>query len=363
LTARTQLTQPSGKEAELYRNLPNGRVQCTACARNCQIGEGQVGFCGVRGVVGGKLYLLVYGKVMAGHIDPIEKKPVVHYHPGSKVFSIATSGCSWACSYCQNSDISQLRKIEGVDATPEELVDSAVSHGCEGMAYTYNQPTIFMEYARDVGKLARSKGLFNIFVSNGYDTPETVAMMDDFLDCVTVDFKGSGETSFVRKYIAIPNADPIFQSLLDVKRRAKVHVEITDLIVPRVGDSLEAAERLCRWVYENLGPDVPVHFLRFHPDYKMMDIPATPVKTLERHVSVGRKAGLNYVYIGNVPGHPDENTCCPGCKAVLIKRFGYEILEYNLDAKNRCKSCGYKTPIVGPLSKSFADERFVPVIS
>jgi len=363
LPARTQLTQPSGKEAGLFRNLSNGRVQCTACARNCQIGEGQVGFCGVRGVVGGKLYLLVYGRVMAGHIDPIEKKPVVHYRPGSKIFSIATSGCSWACAYCQNSDISQLRKIEGIEATPEELVESAVSHGCEGMAYTYNQPTIFMEYARDVGRLARSRGLFNIFVSNGYDTPETVAMMDDFLDCATVDFKGSGETSFVRKYIAIANADPIFQSLLEVKKRAKVHLEITDLIVPRVGDSLEAAEKLCRWVYDNLGPDVPVHFLRFHPDYKMMDFPATPVQTLEKHVAVGRKSGLNYVYIGNVPGHPDENTHCPGCKSVLIKRFGYEILEYNLDAKNRCRACGYSTPIVGPLSKSFAEDRFVSVIS
>ena len=207
-TAR--LLAPSGKEAELYRNLASGRVQCTACARNCQIGEGQVGFCGVRGVVGGKLYLLVYGRVMAGHIDPIEKKPVVHFHPGSKIFSIATSGCSWACSYCQNSDISQLRKIEGIEATPEEIVANALSYGCEGLAYTYNQPTIFMEYARDVGRIARSKGLFNIFVSNGYDTPETVGLMDQFLDCVTVDFKGSGETNFVRKYITIPNADPIF---------------------------------------------------------------------------------------------------------------------------------------------------------
>ena len=267
------------------------------------------------------------------------------------------------CSYCQNSDISQLRKIEGIEATPDELVASALSHGCEGMAYTYNQPTIFMEYARDVGRLARSKGLFNVFVSNGYDTPETVAMMDDFLDCVTVDFKGSGETNFVRKYIAIPNADPIFQSLLEIKKRAKVHVEITDLIVPQVGDSLEAAEKLCRWVYDNLGPDTPVHFLRFHPDYKMMDFPWTPVETLEKHVRIGRDAGLNYVYIGNVTGHPDESTYCPGCHKVLIKRYGYEIQEYNLDAKNRCNSCGYKTPIVGPLSKSYAEDRFVSVIS
>jgi pyruvate formate lyase activating enzyme len=324
--------------------------------------EGQVGFCGVRGVVGGKLYLLVYGRVMAGHIDPIEKKPVVHYRPGSKVFSIATSGCSWACLYCQNSDISQLRKIEGVEASPDEIVSNALTHGCEGVAYTYNQPTIFMEYARDVGRVARRKGLFNIFVSNGYDTPDTVKMMKDFLDCVTVDFKGSGETQFVRRYTSIPNADPIFQSLLEVKEKTGVHVEITDLIVPRVGESLEAAERLSKWVYDNLGPDTPIHFLRFHPDYKMADFPPTSVNTLEKHVAIGRRAGLRYVYIGNVPGHPDESTYCPGCKGVLIKRYGYDILEYNIDSRNRCRFCGYLTPIVGPLSASYKDERFMSVM-
>jgi pyruvate formate lyase activating enzyme len=363
LSLSSRLTEPSGKEAELHRVLPNGKVQCIACARLCQIGEGQVGLCGVRGVVGGKLYLLVYGRVMAGHIDPIEKKPVVHYRPGSKIFSLATSGCNWLCRYCQNYDISQRRKIEGVEAAPEDMVSQALAYECEGLAYTYNQPTIFMEYARDVGRLARSKGLFNIFVSNGYDTPETVAMMDEFLDCITVDFKGSGETKFVRSYIGIPNSDPIYQSLLEIQRRGKVHIEITDLIVPEVGDSLEAAEKLCRWVYDNLGPDTPIHFLRFHPDYKMMDSPPTPVKTLEKHVAVGRKAGLNYVYIGNVPGHPDESTYCPGCKSVLVKRYGYEILEYNLDAKNRCRACGHQTPIVGPLSKSYSEDRFVSVIS
>jgi pyruvate formate lyase activating enzyme len=363
MSLSARLTKPSGKEAVLYRNLPSGRVQCTACARRCQIGGGQVGFCGVRGVVGGMLYLLVYGRVVAEHIDPIEKKPVVHYRPGSKVLSIATSGCSWACSYCQNSEISQLRKIEGVETTPEEIVENAVAHGCEGIAYTYNQPTIFMEYARDAGVLARSRGLFNIFVSNGYDTPETVRMMREFLDCVTVDFKGSGETSFARKYIAIPNADPIFQSLLEIKNHTHVRIEITDLIVPRVGESLEAAEKLCRWICDNLGPDTPIHFLRFHPDYKMMDFPRTPVGVLEAHHKIGKKAGLNYVYIGNVTGHPAESTYCPGCGKVLVKRYGYQILAYNLDKGNRCISCGHSTPIVGPLSPSYKEERFASVIS
>ena len=313
-------------------------------------------------MVGGKLYLLVYGRVMAGNVDPIEKKPLVHYRPGSKVFSIATSGCSWACLYCQNSDISQLRKIEGAEASPDEVVSNALAYGCEGVAYTYNQPTIFMEYARDIGRIARREGLFNIFVSNGYDTPETVGMMNDFLDCVTVDFKGSGDTQFVRRYISIPSAEPIFQSLLEVREKTKVHIEITDLIVPQVGESLEAAEKLSKWIYDNLGPDTPIHFLRFHPDYRMMDFPETPVKTLEKHVAIGKRAGLQYVYIGNVPGHRDESTYCPGCKKILIRRYGYEIREFNLDQQNRCRFCGYLTSIVGPLSESYKGSRFASVM-
>lgn len=362
MSALGPLTKPTGRPAELFHGLPNGKVQCTACARRCQIGEGQVGLCGVRGVVEGRLYLLVYGKVIAGHIDPIEKKPVIHYKPGSKIFSIATTGCSWLCSYCQNYDISQRRKIEGVDASPEELAQQAASLGCDGIAYTYNQPTIFIEYARDVGKLAHEKGLFNIFVSNGYDTPDTTAMMREFLDCVTVDFKGSGETSFVRRYIGIPDAEPIYQSLLDMKRYG-IHTEITDLIVPEVGDDLASAEKLCKWVFDNLGPDTPIHFLRFHPDYKMMGLPLTPVKRLEQHYDIAKRAGLNYVYIGNVPGHPAESTYCPGCGKVLIGRVSYEITEYNLDSKNRCKFCGYETPIIGPLSRSHKEDRFLSVIS
>jgi pyruvate formate lyase activating enzyme len=352
-----------GKRAELFRDLPNGRIQCTACARLCQIGEGQVGLCGVRGVVDGKLYLLVYGKIIAGHIDPIEKKPVVHYRPGSKIFSIATTGCNWLCQYCQNADISQRRKVEGTDATPRDVVSKASAYECEGMAYTYNEPTIFMEYARDVGRLARKKGMFNLFVSNGFDTPETIGMMNDFLDCITVDFKGSGKTEFVRRYIGVPDAEPIYESLLEIKAKTDVHIEITDLIVPGLGDDLADARHLCRWVNDRLGPDTPVHFLRFHPDYKLMGIGATPVETLEKHHKVGREAGLSYVYIGNVPGHPAESTYCPGCGRVLIGRFGYEIREYNLDARNRCRFCGYRTPIVGPLSKSAGEDRFIPVIN
>ncbi len=267
-----------------------------------------------------------------------------------------------AVSNCQNADISQRRKVEGIDVEPPDVVRMTLEQGCQGLAYTYNQPTIFIEFARDIGLLARKAGLINIFVSNGFDTPETVAEMNKFLDCVTVDFKGSGEIGFVRKYINIPSAEPIFQTLLEVRDKTKIHTEITDLIVPQVGDDLEAARKLSKWVYDNLGPDTPIHFLRFHPDYKMMEFPWTPVETLEKHCAVAKGEGLKYVYIGNVPGHPLEHTYCPGCSAIAIKRYGFDITGWYLDKENRCKKCGYKLAIVGRLESTYKDDRFYGVL-
>src|SRR3989304_5247358 len=192
------------KEAVLYERLPNHKVRCLACARYCEIGKDQIGLCGIRGNKEGKLVLFVYGKVAACHIDPIEKKPVTHYMPGTKVFSIGTTGCNWLCKYCINFDLSQRRKVEGADISPEEVVEKALLYRCQGIAYTYNEPSIFLEYARDCGVLARKKGLFNAFVSNGFATPESIKMMNEFLDCITVDFKGNGEQKFVRQYVGIP---------------------------------------------------------------------------------------------------------------------------------------------------------------
>lgn len=350
-----------GKEALLYRQLPNGRVRCTACARYCNIPDGKIGLCGIRGNVGGKLQLFVYGKIIAGHVDPIEKKPVTHFMPGTKIFSIATTGCNWLCSYCQNFDISQRRKIEGIDVTPEQVVQMTKRYRCQGLAYTYNEPTIFMEFAHDIGVQAKKAGLTNIFVSNGYETPEAVNMMRDFLDCITVDFKGNGETSFVRKNIGIANADPIFQTLLEIRDKTKVHIEITDLIVPEIGDDLAAAKKLSTWVYDNLGPDTPVHFLRFHPDYKLMHLPSTPIETLEKHHNIAKGVGLNYVYLGNVAGHPFEHTYCPECGKVVVERLGFDIAGWHLDDLNCCKYCGNEIAIVGKLSSAINEDRFVSV--
>jgi pyruvate formate lyase activating enzyme len=341
-----------GKEATLYTRLPSGRLRCTACARFCEIPEGKVGLCGVRGVVDSKLRLFVYGRVIAGHIDPIEKKPVTHYRPGSSIFSIATTGCNWLCKYCQNYDISQRRKIEGTEMTPEQVVDSAVNYGAEGIAYTYNEPSIFIEFARDCGIQAHKRGIFNIFVSNGYDTIESVNMMKDFLDCITIDFKGSGKQEFVRQFIGIPNADPIFQTLKNIRDKTTIHTEITDLIVPEVGDDLDAARKLCRFIYDELGPDTPIHFLRFHPDYKMMEFGNTPIETLEKHHSIAKEIGLKYAYVGNVPGHPLEHTYCPECKNIVVERYGFSIGSWNLDANNCCNRCGYPIPIIGKPNKT-----------
>lgn len=349
-----------GKEAILYKK-EGSRVRCTACARYCSIPEGKIGLCGIRGNVNGRLYLFVYGKVIAGQIDPIEKKPVIHYHPGSRIYSIATTGCNWLCQYCQNYDISQRRKIEGFDMTPEQVVEQAEYYGCEGIAYTYNEPTIFIEFARDCGVIARSKGIFNIFVSNGYATQEAVAMMKEFLDCITVDFKGSGKKEFVRRYIGIPDSQPVFDTLIEIRDKTSIHVEVTDLVVPEVGDDLESARRLARFIYDELGPDVPLHFLRFHPDYKMMHLPSTPIETLERHYAIAKEVGLRYVYLGNVPGHKYENTYCPECNSMVVGRFGYNIIAWNLDEYNRCRFCSYPIPIIGRLRKSSKRFEFIGI--
>jgi pyruvate formate lyase activating enzyme len=346
------------KEAILYEKLADDKVRCTACARYCEIKKDQIGLCGIRGNKDGKLELFVYGKVIAGHVDPIEKKPVIHYYPGSKIFSIATTGCNWLCKYCQNSDISQRRKVEGVDMSPEQVADTAIQYGAQGIAYTYNEPSIFIEFARDCGLAARKKGLMNIFVSNGYDTPQTVKMMGEFLDAITIDFKGSAEPEFTRKFIGVPNPQPIFDTLLEIRDKTKIHVEITDLIVPKVGDNLEYARKLSKFIYDEFGPEMPIHFLRFHPDYKMMDYESTPIETLEKHYQIAKEEGLKYVYLGNVPGHPWEHTYCSECNQIVVKRFGFDIRGWNMDKNNKCKFCGNQIPIIGPLHENYKQNRF-----
>ncbi len=332
--------------ATLYEPQPGGKVRCTACARYCTMPEGSHGFCFVRKNVGGRLVLLSYGRASAVQVDPVEKKPLAHFRPGSRVFSIGTVGCNWRCQYCQNAEISQEREIVGRPLSPEDAVRSAQRYGCAGVTFTYNEPTIFAEYALDIVREAHRAGLFANFVTNGYLTPEATQLLGPHLDAVSVDFKGSGEPGFMRRYISAKGPEPIFETTVDLVRRG-VHVEITDLIVPEVGESVDATRTLARHVVDRLGPSTPFHLLRFHPDYHMMDLPVTPVPTLEKLHAVAKAEGLEYVYLGNVWGHPLEHTYCPGCGAVAVRRYGFTIQRWALDAQNRCGRCGHRIPIVG----------------
>ena len=347
------------KEVSLYKRLENNIVQCTACARRCKIPPNKYGFCGVRWNINGKLYLMVYGKLSAIAIDPIEKKPLYQFNPGSMVLSLSTYGCCWMCQFCQNYDISQRRLLEGFDVNPEMLVNIAETYNAHGITFTYNEPIIFMEYAYDVAKIAKRKGFFITFVTNGYMTDESIDLASKFLDAATIDFKGHGETKFLRRYCGVPDPEPIFQTILELKRKG-VFIEITDLVVPKIGADLEQARKLCKWIVDNLGPETPIHFLRFHPDYNLLDIPWTPIELLEKHVEIAKQEGLKYVYIGNVPGHPYEHTYCPNCGKIVIKRYGFDILEVNVTEDNRCKYCGYKINIGGKIWPTWKlTDRFV----
>jgi len=332
--------------ASLYVPLDAGKVRCTACARYCTVPDGSHGFCFVRRNDGGRLVLLTYGLASATQVDPVEKKPLSHYRPGTRVYSIGTVGCNWRCLYCQNAEISQEREVIGRPLPPDRAVAEARHYRCSGVTFTYNEPTIFAEYALDVIREAHSAGLFANFVTNGYMTPEAVEVLGPHLDAVSVDFKGSGEPGFLRKYVSAKGPEPILDTLVRLKEWG-VHVEVTDLIVPRVGESAEATRSLARFVVDRLGPATPFHLLRFHPDYRMMDFPSTPVATLEKLHAVAKEEGLEYAYLGNVWGHPLEHTYCPACGAIAVERYGFTLRSWNLDDRNRCEKCGHAIPIVG----------------
>ncbi|MEM0155623.1 MAG: AmmeMemoRadiSam system radical SAM enzyme [Thermoplasmataceae archaeon] len=332
-------------EASLYETISDNRVKCTACWRYCILKPGQTGFCGVRLNREGKLYLSVYGIVSAMHVDPIEKKPVLHMYPNSKILSISTTGCNYACAYCQNWDISQRRKAEGEAISPEDIVDKAIRHGCAGIAYTYNEPTIFMEFAHDVGVLAKKRGLINIFVTNGFETDEAVSMAEDFLTAATVDFKGNAGAAFYRKFISVPSADPIYHTLERMKKSG-IHLEITDLVVTEVGDNTDDLRNMLNHILDAVGNKVPIGFLRFHPDFKLMDLPPTPIETMELHHDIAMEMGFKYVYIGNAPGHRYENTYCPGCGALIMERHGFRTTKVMVKSNGKCSFCGYDTGII-----------------
>lgn len=354
---KPDISAPWVREALFWERLDGNRVRCDLCHRRCVIIDGAYGACGVRYNSGGKLYTLVYGLLTAVNPDPIEKKPLMHFYPGSCALSISTAGCNFYCRFCQNWVLSQSRtdRLYGTPYEPEDIVNQALEYGCQGISYTYNEPTIFYEFMLDVAKIAKKNGLYNMMVTNGYMTPEAIRELGGYMDAATVDFKGNGNTEFYRRYMGVPDPSPIYESLLEMKKQGW-WIEITDLVVPRVGDNPDDLRRLAEWIVSNLGEETPLHLLRFHPDYLLTDIPPTPVETLEKHAKIARDAGLKHVYLGNVWGHPFENTYCPSCGRKVIERTGFYITKWNLAEGNKCKYCGYKLKIVGTYTPS---SRFV----
>ena len=338
-------------EAKLYERQEDKKVKCCLCARRCLISDGATGFCLVRKNESGALFSLNYGKVVSAAVDPIGKKPLSHFHPGALVMSIAAAGCNFRCKFCDNWMVSQDTEVAGRNFPPAEVVKAAANRNCQGISYTYTEPTIYMEYAYDTAKIAHEAGLFNTFVTNGYMTPEAVKTIAPYLDAVTVDFKGGGDPDFYKSFSAVPSVEPIYEALKELKSNG-VHIEITNLVVPKIGDSMDKIKEMATWIKDNISQETPFHLLRFHPDYKMTTTPATSVEEMERAYMTARNAGLHYVYLGNVPGHPSENTYCPRCNELLIKRYSFEVTHWNLTKDMRCPVCSHLIPIKGTLHQS-----------
>ena len=327
------------KEAMFYEKLEEKKVRCFLCAHHCLIKDGKRGICAVRENRDGTLYSLVYGKLIAMNIDPIEKKPLFHFQPGSTSFSIATIGCNFRCDHCQNFDISQYPKehddIVGRDATPESIVESAQRSGCSNISYTYTEPTIFFEFAYDCAKLAHEKGIKNVFVSNGYTSPEATRVIAPYLDGNNIDLKG--DDNFYKE-LCKTKLKPVKETIRLMKELG-VWVEVTTLIIPDYNDSEGQLRDIAEFI-KSVDPSIPWHVSQFYPTYKLTDKPRTPLETLKKAREIGVKTGLKYVYEGNVPGKGGENTYCPHCHETLIKRFGFSILE-NRMKDGKCSKCGH----------------------
>ncbi len=341
------------REAMLYQRLEDRRVRCRLCSHRCTIEPGQLGVCQVRENRDGILYSLVYGVPISQAVDPIEKKPLFHFYPGSTAYSIATAGCNFRCSFCQNADISQMPRdqgrIWGREASAEDVVAAAKRTRSRSIAYTYTEPTVFFEYSYDIARLAHGEGIASVYVTNGFMTRE---MLETFqgrgnghpplLDAANVDLKAFRDETYRR--VCGGRLQPVLDSL-KAMRQLGVWVEVTTLVVPGMNDDPAELANLARFLVQELGPDVPWHVSRFHPDYQMLDRGATPARTLQRAYEVGREAGLHYVYVGNMPGNL-EDTLCPACGQVVIARLGFRVTRYHVQ-EGACGWCGATIAGVG----------------
>ncbi|MFA5156707.1 MAG: AmmeMemoRadiSam system radical SAM enzyme [Candidatus Omnitrophota bacterium] len=326
------------KEALLYEKLENKLVRCFLCAHQCRIPDTKYGFCGVRQNLDGTLYTHVYGKPITLHIDPIEKKPLYHFLPGTFSFSLATVGCNFHCGFCQNWEISQTTARDGVrfpeeDVFPGEIVENALKNECRSISYTYTEPTIFFEYALDIAKLAKEKGLYNVFVTNGYMTKDALEMIRPFLDAANVDLKFFREDSYRR--VCTASLEPV-KDTIRLMRELGIWVEVTTLVVPGENDSKEELGDIANFL-ASVDKGMPWHISRFHPDYKFTDHKATPEETLKMAQGLGKAAGIKYIYAGNVSGWGND-TYCPACGKALIKREGFEVL-MNKVKQGKCGFC------------------------
>lgn len=334
------------KEAMFYTRESDNRVRCGLCRFRCLIASGARGHCHVRENRDGTLYSLVYGKVCAEHLDPIEKKPLFHVMPGSNSYSIATVGCNFRCRHCQNYPISQVAAnghIPGEERAPDTIVKNALASGCRSIAYTYTEPTVFFEFALDTARLARQAGLLNVFVTNGYISSEALAAIAPYLDAANIDLKGFSD-GFYRD-IVHARLSEVLDSIIEYRHRG-IWVELTTLIIPGLNDSERELQGIATFIVDNLGVDTPWHVSQFYPTYQMTDRPRTPPETLRRAVDIGMTAGLRYVYEGNVPGRGGENTICPSCAALLIERYGY-VITANRIVNATCPDCGAAVAGIG----------------
>lgn len=328
-------------EAYLYEPLKHHQVRCNLCSHRCVIKPGRRGICAVRENRDGTLHTLVYGKLIARNVDPIEKKPLFHLLPGSRSYSIATVGCNFRCRFCQNADIAQMpvdrrRLIVGDALTPEQIVADAQKTGSKSIAYTYTEPTVFFEFAHDTAKLAHRAGIRNVFVTNGYMTAEALEMITPYLDAANVDLKAFSDDYYKTQCGA--RLKPVKQTLVRMKA-AGILVEVTTLIIPGLNDDPGQLAELAGFLKASLGPETPWHISRFHPTYQLTDRPATPLKTLIKAREIGLQAGLRYVYTGNVPGEDGENTFCHQCGKLVIGRWGFRLGQYEIE-EGCCKYCG-----------------------
>jgi pyruvate formate lyase activating enzyme len=329
-------------EAKYWKKLDGGRVECVLCPAQCRVADRERGACGVRENRGGVYYTLVHSRVCSAHVDPIEKKPLFHVLPGTTAFSLATPGCNMACSFCQNWEISQFRpeQIDCQKLPPDRVPPRAKRWGAPTVAFTYTEPVVFTEYLLDVAAANRKEGLRSVVITNGWIQEEPLKDWLKALDAVKVDLK-----AFTQKFYEEQTGGrliDVLDTLIRV-RKAGVWLEIVTLLIPTLNDSAKEAASLARWVARNLGPEVPLHFTRFHPEYRLRNLPATPVRTLERARDAALAEGLKFVYLGNVPGHPAENTACPQCGNVILKRYALSLTENHV-VKGACEYCKAKIP-------------------